>query len=134
MFEEQIKQLELRLEYAWPHTPINLDSVPYVPTLGKAWIRFQASWITTEFISGEPNNGLYREHGIAIIGVFTPRNTGAGPNFVFCDEVQQIYRNWQHGHLKCGVTRVDQINNEKEWFYSNVLIPFYYDHNFKRAA
>ena len=130
MFDNQAKLIEKRLGDNWLATPIAWDGVEYIPSPGKPWIRIQVSWADSTLISGTSDGGVYRETGIITIGVFTANKTGTRSNQDFCSSIANIFRGWSEGSLFCQAPYVVRVGEENEWFYQNVIIPFFYDNCF----
>lgn len=129
MFDIQAKFIEERLKSTWISTPIIFEDSGNIPIRGISWVRPIITWVDSALVSGTINDGIFRDVGLVVIDVFTPRTEGVSINDNLCSELTIIFRNWQQDKLKSGSPYTRRVGYETEWFHQRVMIPFQFDYH-----
>ena len=129
MFDQISKILEMKLSAGWTGagtTPIAWPNVVYIPVQDISFIRPNITQTASDRIN-VGDVGYYRDFGLMIIQVFTPRRKGARDNAVMASSLVSLFREYNSGGLFCGAPFVEIVGETKEWYQSNVIVDYYYD-------
>lgn len=126
MFDRISQILEEKLQASWTLSEIAWANMSYIPKQDVPFIRQSITQTTSDRIN-VGDVGLYRDYGLMIIQVFTPRRKGTRENAVLASSVAALFREYSHDGLYCGAPFVEVVGESKEWYQSNVIVDYYYD-------
>ena len=116
--------IESRLATGWVVTPIAWDNVPFVPTLGTAWIRCAIFLGGVEALEFGRGDALKEFDGIIDIGIFVPRGTGTALVRGYMDTLTTLFSMVAFGSIDCDEASVQNLGEEEDWHHTVITIPF----------
>ncbi len=128
MFDTILRIIEERISIYWTDSDVAWNNVQYTPVAGTPFIRPVATQVHSGLIAGTADQGLWREFGLLTVQVFTNRSEGTRDNATLARKVTELFRGYSKDSLYCLAPHVETVGDTKEWYQSNVIVDFYFDH------
>lgn len=123
-FALERKNIENRFSLEWTITPIAFENVPFNPPTDSDWVRLSIQNGDSGYRAIERKK---RHTGNISVQIFTPINKGTATGKEYADIVINIFSDQQFNDIVTNVSSIITIDDDKAWYQTNVITPYYRD-------